>query len=368
LQQNKLFCEKLNIGDTLRITSCLLVILACISFFAPCAVFAADLAGTASLSGYVKDSVTGQPIFDARISLKCGPDKLKTTSNFQGYYQFSEILIYSKNGDLLEFAEIKISAQQYISIIDFKDLLPDQSYTMDFNLHTRFTYPIVRGKVFDTSTLSGIPEAVVTANSDNNVFTTVADLNGNYVLRIESKNPQEYSIIAKADEYYESSPQIIKVFPYDTYNIDFPLDIMALGVSVSPDSWQIGSIGPNSVATMQLGQQITVTNTGNDNLTYSLMLISPEGWTASQTAVAAEQYILNVCFSSEIETISWNDENHSLLEILQRCSEIKFAGDQNGVDIIPGQQRTLWMQFKAPLSTIIENEQVIEVIINAEMP
>lgn len=347
---------------------CLLALILCLSFFFPGAAFAADLAGYARISGNVKDSITGLPINDAKVLLICGIYKFNLTTNSLGYYEFSKVPIYSKKNKLINSAEITVSAQQYISIVNTKDLFPGQAYVIDFKLQTRYAYPIVKGRVFDNSSLTGIPYAVVTATRNNKIFSAVTDTQGNYILRIETKIPLTYSITAKADAYADSLPETVRVFAYQTYNIDIPLDALVLGISVSPDTWQIGSLGPNAVAVMQPGQQITVTNTGNINQTYSLMVISPEAWTASQSAVDREQYIINACFSSNIYSVSWNEQNHALLETLQRCSEIKFAGDQNGVNIMPNQQRTLWMQFKAPLATTIRNQQVIEVIINAEMP
>ncbi len=346
-----------------------LILIIFVLFLVPTSIFAANSNGYASISGYVKDSITGLPVSHAKLKLIYGSNRFKIRTNRVGYYEFSKIPLSSKKGKFNHSAWIIVYAKKYFPIFKRKKLSSGKSYVIDFKLKSRFAYPIVKGRVFDSSSWMGIPDAVVTAASHKKVFSAITDQKGNYLLRLETRVPRSYSLSAKADQYQSNHPQMLRVFPRHTYNLNIYMEaVMALGISVTPDNWPIGNLGPNSIATMQQGQQITVTNTGNNNQTYSLMVRSPESWTASQSVVGAEQYILNACFSSDISSILWNDQSHSLLETLQRCSEIKFAGDQNGVNILPGGQRTLWMQFKAPLSTVLRDEQVVEVIINAEIP
>jgi hypothetical protein len=77
---------------------------------------------------------------------------------------------------------------------------------------------------------------------------------------------------------------------------------------------------------------------------------------------------LNACFANNPESISWNEINHALSEKSQKSTEIKFAADQTGIAVGPAEQRLLWLQFKAPTTTSVTDEQRIEVIINAEFP
>jgi flagellar hook assembly protein FlgD len=143
--------------------------------------------------------------------------------------------------------------------------------------------------------------------------------------------------------------------------------VSGLSVSVSPEFWVIGEVEVNSVITMSEVDKITVINDGEVNTTYSLCLINPQGWKASQTETGRETYILNAAFDSD-GLLTWDETNHALSTEPVRASLSKFASDQTGIDVEPGQQRTLWLQFKAPTATSIDTEQNIEVIITAELP
>lgn len=141
-----------------------------------------------------------------------------------------------------------------------------------------------------------------------------------------------------------------------------------LSVSVSPDFWHIGEFPLSGVVTMNEENKITVTNDGQAKQSYSLQLINPVSWQDSQDFVGSNTYILNAAFSSDANNIVWNETNHALSTIATLCSTTKFAGNQTGVEVAPGEQRNLWLQFKAPDSTTVDGEQEIKVIINAEMP
>lgn len=141
-----------------------------------------------------------------------------------------------------------------------------------------------------------------------------------------------------------------------------------LSVSVTPDVWDIGGAEVNSIITMDEAERITVTNTGSSHATYSLCLVNPGGWTASQTEIDQDEYILNAAFSAQPGNIVWKEANHALSTAPVSSTSSKFAAEQTGVNVAPGEARTLWLQFKAPSLTAIIDEQLIEVIINAEVP
>jgi hypothetical protein len=142
----------------------------------------------------------------------------------------------------------------------------------------------------------------------------------------------------------------------------------ALSVSISPDAWDIGDIEANSVITMNQADKISVTNDGEGYNTYSLCLINPPGWSASQSVVGKDAYILNAAFSSNLKSVIWRERKHALSIVLVSAAHAKFFGNQTGVKVAPGQNRTLWLQFKAPKSTTVFQEQNIQVIVNAEAP
>jgi hypothetical protein len=141
-----------------------------------------------------------------------------------------------------------------------------------------------------------------------------------------------------------------------------------LSVTVSPDTWSIGQIEPGVVVTTNDGQKITVINDGNVSENYSLKLINPANWQASPIQVGPNEYVLNAAFASNLTAITWNEQNHALSTIDTLCSPTKFSADQAGINVGPGENRTLYLQFKAPQSTQAGEEQRIEVIITAQMP
>ncbi|MFH1777383.1 MAG: carboxypeptidase-like regulatory domain-containing protein [Candidatus Omnitrophota bacterium] len=334
----------------------------------PITAAAADLAGYAAVSGQVKDNITKIPMPDVKIRLKCGTNQQETFTNASGFYEFLEIPIYQQGDSYQNKTQIFTFAREYITEIQQTELLPGETYVFDFRLDTRFKYPIVQGQVTDSVSFIGIAEATVTVSNETQAYSSVTDGDGYYQIRVENKGVGEYSVQAAADDYLKSEPQSVKTFPLKTYTINFSLEKTVLGVSVFPDSWQLGEVELNTVTVMSQGEEITVTNTGDTNETYSLSVINPPVWSASSETTGAEQYILNACFASNPDIIIWNEPSHALTTEPQRATQTKFAADQTGADIAPNEQRTLWLQFKAPTRTSVITEQDIEVIINAELP
>lgn len=141
-----------------------------------------------------------------------------------------------------------------------------------------------------------------------------------------------------------------------------------LSVAVTLNYWNIGETDPEAIVTMTRNEKISVLNDGNLATTYSLGLLNPSGWQASQAQVGRDRYILNAAFASSSKKIQWDETVHALSTSPVVCTETKFAGDQTGVNVVTDDARTLWLQFKAPTQTTIETQQSIEVIINAEQP
>ena len=46
----------------------------------------------------------------------------------------------------------------------------------------------------------------------------------------------------------------------------------------------------------------------------------------------------------------------------------KFAGNENGVAFSSGEERHLWIQFKAPQTTSIGSPQTISICVSAQSP
>lgn len=137
-----------------------------------------------------------------------------------------------------------------------------------------------------------------------------------------------------------------------------------LSISITPMSYDFGGVNV-ATATVSINS-ITVTNDGNIGETYSLCLSTANVvWIPVENDPDAEEFLLNVAFDSDGE-VSWNNYDHALSTATAPSTETKFAGDQNGVEVGIGEERSLWMQFKSPLRTSTTDQQRITVIINAE--
>lgn len=342
-------------------------LLICFTFSAfASSAFALDPVGYASVSGQVKDEITYQPLSGVKIKLICGSVSQEASTNASGHYEFSQVPIYKIGNFYLNKALILTIALEYKTEMRKAELMPNENYIFDFSLDTRFKYPILQGRVVDSVTASGISNATVTASNESNAYSGITDSQGYYKLRIENKGIGLYKVTAATNGYLDSAPQSLKTFPAHTYTLNFSLVKIILGVDVSPDYWHIGQISPNTVETMPTG--LTVTNTGNGNVSYSLMVNNPPNWSISQVNVDFNQYILNAAFSDNPANITWNEANYALSTIAQKATNTKFAGDRTGVNVEPNAARKLWLQFKAPTATSITDEQAIQVIINAEAP
>ena len=138
-----------------------------------------------------------------------------------------------------------------------------------------------------------------------------------------------------------------------------------LSVSVNPDNWDIGQIDPGETVEMSHNEGITVNNDGNIKCTYSLNLINPTEWQASQTGPGNNIYVLNAAFASKPKKIIWAELYHALSIEPKLCTDSRFAADETGTDVPPGGNRFLWLEFKSPLSVSSEEKQEIIVIITA---
>lgn len=166
------------------------------------------------------------------------------------------------------------------------------------------------------------------------------------------------------DSVFGGTPEAPPTPETDTSTVFVTLSLDYLSVEIKEDSYNFGLVGLGSET--QSGNSLTVTNLGTA-ATYSLNLISPPSWTASQTAAGDETFVLNAAFNST-STISWNISNHALSTTAIPCSLTQFAGDQNGMNVPSAEVRNLWLQFLAPITSVIDTQQAIQVIVTAQSP
>lgn len=214
---------------------------------------------------------------------------------------------------------------------------------------------------------------------------TIRDPQGKTVRAFPHKQTVRNNISLNVYEIWDGNNSGRKLVPDGKYFYTFTASILnlsavpqtgdvtvkknpSLSVSITPDVWNIGSINTNGVITMDQADKLTVKNDGEGYNSYSLYLVNPPGWTASQSAVGKDIYILNAAFSSNLRSINWREKKHALSTTSVRATSVKFSGNQTGVKVAPGQNRTLWLQFKSPKLNSVVNEQNIQVMVNAEVP
>ena len=117
-----------------------------------------------------------------------------------------------------------------------------------------------------------------------------------------------------------------------------------LGISVS-GLINLGDIYAGNTAS---GGPITVTNIGGVTATLSLDLDDPPGWFASLDNDTINHYVMMGAFATIISNISWDVNNHALTTTTTKCSDLKFAGDQTGVNIELDGVRKMWIRFVSP--------------------
>lgn len=115
----------------------------------------------------------------------------------------------------------------------------------------------------------------------------------------------------------------------------------------------------------------TVTNAGNETVTYSLSLANPAGWTAVQAAPGAGEYCLSAMFSTvQPAAGSFSYANHALATGAPglACSAAQFGNGtagESGLSVPASEARSLWFKFESPASTTVSGEQTITVTVTA---
>lgn len=141
--------------------------------------------------------------------------------------------------------------------------------------------------------------------------------------------------------------------------------VSTLSVSLSTHTWAAGTIVPGSVTTMTPTEKAIVTNDGNVASTYALSVINPAGWTASTSSSGNETYLLNAAFDAD-GTVAWSATRHAVSTFPVSSSVTQFAGDEQGMGIQPGEDRSLYLQFHAPTITAVAFQQSVGLVITAE--
>ncbi len=145
-----------------------------------------------------------------------------------------------------------------------------------------------------------------------------------------------------------------------------------LSVSVNPNTWPIGIIASSEITRSTEDNDITVTNTGTVNETFTLH-ITPDGssWFPG-TSVGEDIYVIwgLFCSSNDAPDASlFNNDDVILAGTPVVATDTKFADallSKNGVNVAISDSVDLWFQFQAPTSTADTSQQTIIVTVGAE--
>lgn len=159
---------------------------------------------------------------------------------------------------------------------------------------------------------------------------------------------------------------------YPTPNFMTPPFI--LSVSVNPNTWPIGIIGKGQIAQSTEANDITVTNTGSVNETFTLNItLDGSSWLPGMSA-GVDTYVMWGLFCGATDapgTSLFKSDDIILAGSATKATDVLFGDPlltKNGVNIAPSYFVDLWFQFQAPTSTADTSQQTIIVTVGAETP
>jgi len=156
-------------------------------------------------------------------------------------------------------------------------------------------------------------------------------------------------------------------------NIDFVhinQDLGELSISVTPDTWSIGTLAPTEIRTMTAPEALTVTNDGALTGTLSLQITNPgTGWTPG-TSQGVEIYLLQGLFCGDSDDPRSYFASDDVLSATATLSTPSVFGNvnlsNNGVSLVPGEDVKMWLRFGAPTRTSRVSQQTVGVTISIQ--
>ena len=190
------------------------------------------------------------------------------------------------------------------------------------------------------------------------------------------------NISADSSSYSLRRVIIGNVFGGKAQSADYVLKIYCAintSINVSPMDWMLSEISPGEIRINDENTKIILKNVGDEKVSYGLRIVDASGtWEASGIDNTEE---INRCSISAAVTdtgVAGLDETYFnesesedlILEEMQFSTSTKFAttlSASNGVNIMPGEERALWLKFNAPqVDTSQEGEHNLWLIIEAK--
>ncbi len=154
-----------------------------------------------------------------------------------------------------------------------------------------------------------------------------------------------------------------------TADIDVTVTIQNLSISLSSNTWAIGTVTTGSTAQMTEADDITVTNDGNVDEDFTLKLTDPAAWT-SAAAPGVDIYTMSGLFCGAGDAPGGADFNAEdvMTTATQTATAAIFGyagGSADGVSVSASSSVDLWLEFQAPASSSSFAEQTITVTVGA---
>jgi len=271
-------------------------------------------------------------------------------------------------------AQIKGSLICYDSQLVSQDmpanLYVNQTYNCRVTMKNTGNYTWTRSNSYKLGLLNSIDIGITRVElSDSDSIST--NQQKDFYFQIKAPpNPGTYSF------QWSMLRESVVWFGQWTNNTTVKVTAPVLSISVNPKTWDIGSSQINQTITMDQSNKITVTNDGDLPQTYELKLIDPPGWVSSVSS-GIETYVLSGIFCKITDTplSSHFNQMPEAEDVIttqpKRATQVVFASSQssaNGTNVLPGENRALYLQFKAPAVTSKKDQQEISVIISGQVP
>jgi hypothetical protein len=154
-----------------------------------------------------------------------------------------------------------------------------------------------------------------------------------------------------------------------TENISVTVTIQNLSISLSSNTWAIGTVTAASTTQMTEADDITVTNDGNVDEDFTLELTDPAAWT-SGAAPGADVYTMSGLFCGAGDAPGGAD--FEAADVITTATQTATAtifgyagGSADGVSVSAASSVDLWLEFQAPTSSSSFIEQTITVTVGA---
>lgn len=142
-----------------------------------------------------------------------------------------------------------------------------------------------------------------------------------------------------------------------------------LSVVLSTDALAFGSLSPGT--TTVWSSSITVTNTGNVMERYLIRLVNPSTWTATTGGAGIDTFRLTGVFRTAAPASSDFDPTSDTIVTTDGTSSTTVyardadADSEKGFNVLPGEQRSLWLRIEMPPISSTTAPQVIRLTATA---